>query len=289
MSRTRPRLLALVCALLATLALATPAWADTGPKPTVTVTVTGLPAGPCYGTLLSQEESTGPASAYDATADNKYVDEGGEEVWQAFQDYAATEPDGYHFLQWTFDVAADGAIAWTYFPPSPFKVALYFPQTGAVLTSGVLERDAFASTYELDLAGVDTTTSADGVLQVRDTSSLAAALPGAVLRLALTVAIELAVVWAFGYREKNMLAFALLVNVATQLALNARLVMVGYQSGQMAADFALVGLEVIVFAVEAVLFAWWLGGHDQRKNPRGRAALCALAANAASLVAGLFL
>lgn len=289
-SRTHPRLLALVCAALVALALAAqPAWADTGPKASVTVTVTGLPAGPCYGTLLSQAESTGPASAYDATVENKCVSDGGEEVWQAFQDYAATEPDGYHFLQWTFDVARDGAIDWTYYPPSPFKVALYFPQTGAVVTSDVLERDAFASTYEVDLSGVDTSTTQAGVLQVRSTSSLAAALPGAALRLVLTVVIELAVVWAFGYRQKGMLTFALLVNVATQLVLNARLAMVGYRQGPMAADFALVELEVVIFAVEAALFAWWLGARDQRTNPRGRAALCALAANAASLAVGLLL
>lgn len=302
---------AVVCAALLMLTAAVPALADMGPKPTVIVTVKGLPEGECYGTLLSQTDSTGPESAYESSG-YKQLSEGGEEVWQAFDDYAKTDPDGFYFLQLTWDVASTGTLDWTYYPPETFKVALYFPETGAVVTSGVLQRYAFDSTYEIDLTDVDVealqadalsaretgTQRNDGtdeakeeadVLPVRETGTVATALPGAALRLALTVVIELAVAWVWGYRKKNQLFFVLLVNVATQLALNAALVAVGYRRGPMAADFALVKMEVAVFAVEAVLFAWWLGGRDQRTHPRSRAALCAVVANAASLIAGLLI
>lgn len=326
---------AVVCAALLMLAAAVPAFADMGPKPTVIVTVKGLPEGECYGTLLSQTDSTGPESAYESTG-YKQLSEGGEEVWQAFDDYAKTDPDGFYFLQLTWDVASTGTLDWTYYPPETFKVALYFPETGVVVTSDVLQRYAFDSTYEIDLTGVDadalqadalsvseTGTQRNGgadeakkeanVLPARETGTVAAALPGAALRLLLTVAIELAVAWVWGYRKKNQLLFVLLVNVATQLALNVALVAVGYRRGPMAADFALVKMEVVVFAVEAALFAWWLGGRDQRaqkgadqpassganqpassdtgqpSHPRVRAALCAVVANAASLIVGLLI
>ena len=279
---------AVVCAALLMLTAAVPALADMGPKPTVIVTVKGLPEGECYGTLLSQTDSTGPESAYESSG-YKQLSEGGEEVWQAFDDYAKTDPDGFYFLQLTWDVASTGTLDWTYYPPETFKVALYFPETGAVVTSGVLQRYAFDSTYEIDLTDVDVEALQADALSARETGTVATALPGAALRLALTVVIELAVAWVWGYRKKNQLFFVLLVNVATQLALNAALVAVGYRRGPMAADFALVKMEVAVFAVEAVLFAWWLGGRDQRTHPRSRAALCAVVANAASLIAGLLI
>ena len=192
---------AIVCAALLMLTAAVPALADMGPKPTVIVTVKGLPEGECYGTLLSQTDSTGPESAYESSG-YKQLSEGGEEVWQAFDDYAKTDPDGFYFLQLTWDVASTGTLDWTYYPPETFKVALYFPETGAVVTSGVLQRYAFDSTYEIDLTDVDVealqadalsaretgTQRNDGtdeakeeadVLPVRETGTVATALPGA--------------------------------------------------------------------------------------------------------------
>lgn len=296
-------LAAALVTLAATLACVVPARADTGPKPSVVVTVRGLDGRACYGTLLSKEESNGPASAYVPGTD-RYVDEGGggEEVWQAFQDYQ--DPDGFYFLQWTFDVGDDGVLDWTYYPPDTFKVALYFPDTGAILTSGVLERTAFETRYTVDLAGVDLSgqparalpvgEGSNGApaqptpeLPVEEDDTLAAALPGVALRLVVTVVVELAVMWAFGYRERGLMAFALVVNVVTQALLNAGLAVAGHYGGPAREMLALARGEALVFAAEAALFAWWFGRHDPKGRPRRRAVACALVANAASLAVGL--
>ena len=57
-------LCAILCAALLCTALLTIAHADTGPKPSVRITFTGLGDRLCYGTLLSETKSTGPASIW---------------------------------------------------------------------------------------------------------------------------------------------------------------------------------------------------------------------------------
>lgn len=95
-------LLALVCGM----PQAQAAYADMGPKPSVTVTVENIGGKICYGTLLSYYESLGPTSAY--SPDDPYVPRecdpeseffNAEEyaVWKAFVDYA--DPDGYYYQQ----------------------------------------------------------------------------------------------------------------------------------------------------------------------------------------------
>ena len=85
---------AVVCAALLMLTAAVPALADMGPKPTVIVTVKGLPEGECYGTLLSQTDSTGPESAYESSG-YKQLSEGYEDArsFVIMQQVGMTEPE----------------------------------------------------------------------------------------------------------------------------------------------------------------------------------------------------
>ncbi len=46
--------------------------ADTGPKPSVRITFKNMGDEVCYGTLLSETDSTGPASAWDGDPDHIY-------------------------------------------------------------------------------------------------------------------------------------------------------------------------------------------------------------------------
>ena len=56
----------LIAILICTMPLT--AYADMGPKPSVHVDFINAPDEPFYGTLLSQHDSTGPASAWDGTS-----------------------------------------------------------------------------------------------------------------------------------------------------------------------------------------------------------------------------
>jgi hypothetical protein len=98
------------------------------------------------------------------------------------------------------------------------------------------------------------------------------------LRVALTLLMEGAVFFAFGYRSGRSWALFAAVNLVTQGALNALFI------GPNVGSYALFGYalgEIAVFAVEAAAFALLL-----RERGRGRAVACALAANLVSLVAG---
>ena len=102
------------------------------------------------------------------------------------------------------------------------------------------------------------------------------------LRVILTLAIEAAVFWAFGYRSKRSWLAFLIINLVTQGGLNIllnRQVPVG--------GYVILGLligEVFVFLVEIIAFLVTI--HEQRPF---RTFLYVLTANVLSLVAGGFL
>ena len=78
-----------------------PLWAaaDTGPKPSITVTPEGFGEDACYLTLLSQTETTGPWSkqeSFAASKDSYGYPEADEAIWTAFNDYQDAE--GFFFL-----------------------------------------------------------------------------------------------------------------------------------------------------------------------------------------------
>lgn len=98
------------------------------------------------------------------------------------------------------------------------------------------------------------------------------------LRVALTLMIESAVFALFGYRSRRSWTIFLLVNLVTQGAINALL------TGPSLGGYWVIGYafgELLIFIGEALAFACLV-----QEKGRGRAVLCALAANTASLIAG---
>ena len=287
-------------ALVLTLLLPALACADTGPKPSVRVSFTGLGERLCYGTLLSETPSTGPASVWDGTPSDAYH-KGNEEwadldeaTWRAFVDYQ--DSDGYYFLQWGWQVSDTEGLAWTYYPPSRFKVLLYFPDDGSFVSSGVLERYAFHSYFTADVTGGALTPQKDqaaadaaaAAMEVEARYDFAQDLLSLAGRIALTLALELALAVAFGLWKRPYLLPIIAVNLATQIALNTGLYLTALRSGFYSFEITLLLLEVLVFAVEAAVLCRLL----RRRQPcptRSRIVLYAACANTVSFVAGLFL
>ena len=287
-------------ALVLTLLLPAFAWADMGPKPSVRISFTGLGDRLCYGTLLSETKSTGPASIWNGDPADAYH-KGNEEwadldeaTWRAFVDY--TDPDGYHFLQWGWQVSDADELAWTYYPPDRFKVLLYFPDDGTFVSSAVLERYAFHSyftadvtagalTPEKDQAASDTASAA---VQVEPHYDHTADLLSLAARIAITVALELLLALAFGLCKRPYLLPIVAVNLATQIALNVTLYVIAFRRGFY--DFAITLLlaELLIFAVEAAALCLLLRRREPRPTRR-RIVLYAACANTVSFVAGLIL
>ena len=94
--------------------------ADIGPKPSVNIRFEGLENEQYYVTLLADTRSTGPYSKHDEF--NGYGD---EKIWERFNSYE--DKDGFYFLSYFMDCTDTNEFRWTYYPPSTFKILIYFP------------------------------------------------------------------------------------------------------------------------------------------------------------------
>lgn len=238
------RIAAIIACLLMLALLPTAAFADMGPKPSVRIGIEGLdPDEPCWGTLLSEEASTGPSRAYDG--ENARVGEAGEDVWRAFVDYE--DPDGYYFLQELWPCSEDGQLWWTYYPPEEFKLLLYFPETGEFVSSGKCSAYAFTSWFDARLS--------DGELVLSKSYDYSGAIVNFAVRCALTVALECAAAYfLFRLRTPGRLKAVAAVNVITQLALNLVVNIIAYLAGSFMIAFRFFLLECLVFAAEGALY-----------------------------------
>ena len=238
------RIAAIIACLLMLALLPTAAFADMGPKPSVRIGIEGLdPDEPCWGTLLSEEASTGPSRAYDG--ENARVGEAGEDVWRAFVDYE--DPDGYYFLQELWPCSEEGQLWWTYYPPEEFKLLLYFPETGEFVSSGKCSAYAFTSWFDARLS--------DGELALSKSYDYSGAIVNFAVRCALTIALECAAAYfLFRLRTPGRLKAVAAVNVITQLALNLVVNIIAYLAGSFMIALRFFLLECLVFAAEGALY-----------------------------------
>ena len=249
----KKRWCSILTALLLLLPLAAmPASADAGPKPSVVVELTGLEGRTCWGTLLSQQEGTGP---YGRFSEGETV-EGPEKdrALRAMRPLDQMDPEGFYLLDFAED-CSDGELSWTYYPPHTYQIALWFPEEDALAVSAVYHRYAFDSYYRLDLSGLELTPG--GIVEL-EAARLQRDYPyGASLlalagRVGLTLGAELLLALAFGLRTGRALRWVAGVNLATQLGLNLALEVFTYCNGALAGVMALLALPVYLAAEVAV-------------------------------------
>lgn len=263
-----------------------PLWAaaDTGPKPSITVTPEGFGEDACYLTLLSQTETTGPWSKHESFAASKdsYGDpEADEAIWTAFNDYQDAE--GFFFLGCYGEVTGGQMFCWSYYPPDTFKVLAYFPDSGTFAVGPVTERKEFSARYTVSPSETGET------LLIEKARNQEAENKSFVGRLVLTLALELAVAVVFGFRAKRQIITIVCMNLITQVGLNQAITHLFPVVSSRCYWPGLLVLEVLIFLVEGAVYARLLP--KWKKDP---AAVChpwgyALAANVASFGVGLIL
>ncbi len=284
------RFISLLLSVTIIFALPLVAHADIGPKPSINITFEGVEKDTeYYGTLLSQRKSTGPSSAWDGISGHEEYDGFDEEIWQVFADY--TDTDGYYFLQEIWECSGTNQLNWTYYPPSSFKILLWFPQTDKYYVSDIYERYAFDSYYTVELSEFMAETSAaeDNILVAEESYNFTWEIISLLARIAATILLEIAIAFIFGYTEKKAIRFIAVVNIITQVVLNVALNIINYNMGSMAFVFFFVLLEVVVFALEAVIYGILLKKFTAKKADRFKTTAYAFAANAASFAIGLWL
>ena len=283
----------ILTALLLLLPLtAMPVSADVGPKPSVVVALEGLEGRTCWGTLLSQQEGTGPYGRfYEEAAEDPEEDR----ALRALLPLERMDSEGFHLLNFVKD-CSDGEFSWTYYPPHTYKIALWFPEEDALAVSGVYHRYAFDSYYRLDLSGVELMPG--GIVEL-EAARLQRDYPyGASLlalagRVALTLGAELLLALAFGLRTRQALKWVAVVNLATQLGLNLALELFTYCNGALEGMMAILALpvylaaEAVVTLVELRIYRRKLLG--ERGASGRRITAYTWTANLCSLLAGVLL
>ena len=283
-----------LCALFVFMALPMTIHADIGPKASVRIQFKNMPDELCYGTLLSEKESTGPASVWDGIKEHARKDEETADIWNAFVNYK--DSDGYYYLQQHDKVSDTNEIAWTYYPPNRFKILLYYPETGTFVSSGIYERYAFDTYYTVDMEGIDIHNveyneelSTNERIEAYRSYEYRQEMIGLAVRIVLTIVIEMLVALLFGFREKKQLVILAVVNIITQILLNVGLNIINYNSGSMAFTIFYVLLEAVVFIVEAILYCTLLKKASMKKKKNWYYVLYSFIANLVSFIAGMII
>lgn len=274
--------------LLITGLTAKTAHADTAPKPSVNVAIENVGDTVCYGTLLSKYDTTGPQSAWDGDPEHidEYLD---RDIWQAFVDYE--DCDGYWFLQTAWLCTDTQGIDWNYYPPNSFKILLYFPEAHAYAASGIYERYAFNSYYTVTLDGAQISAERTASITAKKSYDYGGEIFNLLLRVIITIAIELCVALLFRFTEKRRLLAVLCVNTVTQLILNIILNLVNFYNGVMFLMGAYLLGELIVFILEATAYSIIFSNarltvNGQYAVSKSKCVAYAFVANAASFLIG---
>lgn len=267
-------------------ALSVTASADTGPKPSVVVNFKELEQESYYVTLLSDKDSTGPWSKRSEYRESL----GSEEVWEKFNDYPDT--DGLYFLGYFKDCSDTDTFKWTYYPPSTFKILIYFPDYERFIVSAdTYERYAFDSYYTVDATNLDiqSVTASGEEMSVERTYDFTWEIISLLCRILVTIAVELGVAWLFVFRTKKQMMVIGLTNVATQTILNVLLNIINYNQGQLAFIFNYICMELVVFVIEGAIYAELLCRYEARPERKIHPWLYAFTANILSFAVGMLI
>jgi hypothetical protein len=248
--------------------------ADIGPKPFVAIEISGMGEQTYTMTLISRE-AHGPNFFYE-----DYLEF--HESWMEYHPIMEyVDSEGYRWIGWHKEMHGDGEFKWSYYPPQNFKI-LIMTEDNQIYTSAVLERYAFASYFRADVTDVvQGEAEAIKVIQtVEPDYHYSKEILTFLIRLVLTIAIEIGVALLFGFKGKELVVI-LLVNAVTQIILNVILNAVTYYSGQLAAVLLFILGEALVISVETVFYAFYF------KTKSVKALLYGIIANLVSCGAGL--
>jgi len=257
--------------------------ADIGPKPSVVIRFRGLENKSYYVTLLADTRTTGPYSKHE-----EYNGFGKEIIWNKFNRYS--DKDGFYFLSYFQDCSDTDEFRWTYYPPSTFKILIYFPEDSMFAVSDeIYERYAFHSYYDVTVINdcIPCGLVVGRLLEVERAYDYTWELVSLLCRIIATIAIELGIAWLFGFRTKKQVYIICVTNIVSNTLLNIALSITDYVYGAMAFALLYVLLEIVVFVVEGCVFASWLPRYRENPEKKAHPWLFALAANIASFVIGM--
>lgn len=237
------------------------ACADMGPKPSVSITFSGINDAVFYVALLAENRCIL----------TKGVDDTG--VWEKFKTYE--DEDGLIFTETLMKNQDNNQYSWNYLPPDLFKILVYFPESDSFVVSDIQERYAFESGYQV--------TFRDNELIVREQHDLLWQFFAFTSRVLGTIVVEVAIGFLFGFQSTKAMEIIIKTNLFTQVVLNVVLHF-SYQFGGIVVLILLYFfLEFWVFLLEALAYKKYFFRHQISGWP----VIYAFVANVASFFAGI--
>lgn len=268
--------------------------ADIGPKPSVKVFFVNMGTEVCYGTLLSKDQASGPASVWGGEADSipQYPEDSLDmKVWRAFTEYR--DSDGFYYLQEKWLCSSTKCINWSYYPPDTFKILLYYPETDTFAVSGIYERKYFNSKLVVDMADVKKNSSELPAVITAKKITLGEIweIAPMLFRLVLTVAVEIliALMFRFGIKKSYMIITVAVTNIATQMLLNLTLTVTRTSNHPFLAILLGLAAEAAIFVMEAVVYIKIFRKISKKEIPTWKTAVYAFTANMTSFLLGLII
>ena len=291
----RSSLRALICALLISLALTTLAFADSGPKPQLTVRVKNAPQEPYYLDLLAEGDLDGESDNYgidwsyhgreDTLAPSllELLRENVPAGWHACVAQGTTGAPMWGDLYAEKTDALGNAlhIFGYHGVPSTYRIILV-TESGKVWISDTLTRRALQCSATVRWADdvSDVTAATPPLFTGYALQFLATLLP--------TLLIEGVILLLFRYSWKENWKAFLLVNLITQGLLAIASSVLTLQNGAALWNYLLflLPMEIVILLVELYLYA---GRGLLKGRSKGRAAAYAVTANLVSAVLGYYL
>ena len=240
--------------------------ADMGPKPTVQVQIDGLPLSSYYVGLVSK---SGIPSGGISLKEDEYIyhfdpkyknqDKFVERVFAENFEYGTIGNIS------KFDKATSIDYSWSYYAPSKFYIVIYDYENDILYKSDHINRITFNSAY---IASYEDFEQINENTYSFSPKGLALAMPLKkysyeittlinialfILRLVLTIAIELLIALAFKFNKDSYKIIAI-TNAATQLFLNIFIWLMYYFAGGFGPFVAIFIGELIVFIVEPIVY-----------------------------------
>lgn len=215
--------------------------ADMGPKPAIIVEFTGL-EGEDYTVTFLGKSARGPYQNED------YHDLDPNPVMDfTYEDYK------FVGLYWT--ESGNSTVSWTYYPPNPFRILVRL-EDDSYYISEELECYAFRSYFYFDFNNLErgakgSVTLVDSVQKDYDYSQ---EIWNFILRLIITIIVELVIAILFLYRKK-LLLITIVVNTISQIILNLILSLNFHYYGELNALIIFILAEIGVLLIEGIIYA----------------------------------
>jgi hypothetical protein len=171
---------------------------------------------------------------------------------------------------------------WGYYPPYTFKVLIYLVEEDLFISSGPLERYAFSSYYFARITGQG---PGIGISNVEKNYDYTKEILNLVLRIVLTIAVEMGLAFAFKFGSKKHLLTIGITNVCTQIGLNVFLNIIYHFRGALSFYKWFFFLEFLVFIAEALAYSLVMLKFDNKAKIY-KCVFYALTANALSCLLG---